>query len=148
MSVKDNEIAARRFLVDIWSKDEIGVVDELVSSDFAFILSFMATQGADAFKELVRRNRAAFRNLTYTVEDVVAGEDKAAAYWKMSGTHVGVWKNIPPTNKQVGIEGMTFFKFSNGKIIEAKVQNDVLGLMQQLDAISIKTTAAAGAKNN
>jgi steroid delta-isomerase-like uncharacterized protein len=146
MSVKDNEVAARRFLVDVWSKGNMGAVDELVSPDFAFILSFMATHGTDAFKELVRRNRAAFRDLTYTVEDIVAGEDKAAAYWKMNSTHVGVWRNIAPTNKQVAIEGMTFFKFSDGQIVEAKVQNDVLGLMQQLDAVSIKATAAA--KNN
>jgi steroid delta-isomerase-like uncharacterized protein len=143
MSVKDNEVAAHRFLVDVWSKDDLGAVDELISHNFSFVLSFMATHGSDDFKELVRRNRAAFADLTYTVEDVVAGEDKAAAYWKMNGIHVGVWNNIAPTNKQVSIGGMTLFKFSKGKIVEAKVQNDVLGLMQQLDAVSIKKTRVA-----
>lgn len=142
MSIKDNEIAAYRFLTDIWSKDDPGAVDELVSPDFSFILSFVAIHGVNNFKELVRLNRAAFHDLTYTVEDVVAGENKAAAYWKMNGTHVGVWNDITPTNKEVSIEGMTFYKFSNGKIVEAKVQNDVLGLMKQLDAVSIKTAAA------
>ncbi|MFA9202273.1 MAG: ester cyclase, partial [Candidatus Nanopelagicaceae bacterium] len=45
--------------------------------------------------------------------------------------------DVEPSGKQVSIEGMTFFKFSNGIIVEAKVQNDVFGLMQQIDGIVI-----------
>ncbi|BAZ47622.1 hypothetical protein NIES4103_02240 [Nostoc sp. NIES-4103] len=134
--IENNRAAARRFLEDIWSQGDLTAVEEILSPDFAFILSFMTTQGTDAFKNLVVRNREAFRNLTYIVEDVVAGEDEAAAYWRMESTHVGTWRNIEPTGKQVSIHGLTYYKFSNGKIVEAKVQNDVLGLMQQLDAVS------------
>ncbi len=142
--ITNNKEIARRFLEDVWSKGDLEAVDEILSPNFAFILSFMTTKGTEAFKNLVVRNREAFRNLTYIVEDVVAGEDKAAVYWRMESTHVGTWRNIEPTGKQVSIQGMTFYKFSDGKIVEAKVQNDVLGLMQQLDAVSM----TAGLKSN
>lgn len=147
MSVEENKVAARSFLEDIWSKGDNAAIDKLLSPNFAFILSFMRTDGREAFKNLVQANRTAFRDLTYTMEDVVADENKAAAYWTMTGTHVGTWNNIEPTGKDVSIQGMTFYKFADGKIVEAKVQNDVIGLMRQLDAVSIKTTAVTVTNN-
>jgi steroid delta-isomerase-like uncharacterized protein len=141
MSVESNRDAARRFLEDVWSKGDMKAVDEILSPDFAFILSFMRTQGRDEFKAVVERNRNAFRGLTYTMLDVVADEEKAATYWRMNSTHVGTWRNIPPTNKDVSIEGITFYKFSDGKISEVKVQNDVFGLMKQLGAVPAEVGA-------
>ena len=137
MSVEENKMAAWSFLEDIWSKGDNAAIDKLLSPNFAFILSFMRTDGREAFKNLLQANRTAFRNLTYIMEDVVADENKAAAYWTMTGTHMSTWNNVDPTGKDVSIQGMTFYKFADGKIIEAKVQNDVIGLMQQLDAISM-----------
>jgi steroid delta-isomerase-like uncharacterized protein len=134
MSVKANRSAARRFLEDIWSKGDMQAVDELLTPDFAFVLSFMRTDGTDEFKNLVHANRTAFENLTYstTEEDIVAEEGKAAAYWTMSAKHVGTWAGIEATGKEVSIEGMSFLRFRGDKISEARVQNDVRGLRRQL----------------
>ena len=137
MSVDANRTAVHRFLEDIWSKGDMQAIDELLTPDFAFVLSFMQTNGPEEFKSLVRANRTAFENLTYrtTDDDVVTEEDKAAAYWTMSAKHVGAWAGIDATNKDVSIQGMTFFRFRDGQIAEARVQNDVLGLRRQLGAV-------------
>lgn len=57
--------------------------------------------------------------------------------------HVGTWRNIEPTGKDVSIQGLTFFRFDGGKITEAKVQNDVFGLIRQLDAVVMKQSGAS-----
>ena len=135
MGANENRIAVRRFLDDIWSKGDMDAVDELLDPNFAFILAFMRTDGVEAFKNLVHANRTAFENLTYVAApgDVVAEDDKAAAYWTMSAKHVGTWAGIEATNVDVSIEGMTFFRIgADGKIIDARVQNDVRGLRRQL----------------
>ncbi len=136
MSKDSNEVAAHRFLEDIWSTGDLKAVDELMTPDFAFILPFMQTHGIEEFKNLVVANRKAFENLTYRTsdEDIVAEDDKAAVYWTMSGKHVGSWSGIDATNKEVSIQGMSFIRFSNGRIAEVRVQNDVLGLRRQLGA--------------
>lgn len=111
-------------------------IDDILSSDFAFILTFMRTDGLAQFRDLLQKNRTAFENLTYITndEDVVAEDGKAAAYWTMTGKHVGEWSGIKATNRDVSIEGITFFKLRDGKIYEAKVHNNVLGLRRQLGA--------------
>jgi steroid delta-isomerase-like uncharacterized protein len=137
MSVDTNRAAVHGFMEKIWSAGDMQAVDDLLAPDFAFILAFMRTDGLDEFKNLVRANRTAFENLTYRTDDdnIVAEEDKAAAYWWMSAKHVGTWSGIEATQKDVGIQGMTFFRFRDGKIFEARVQNDVFGLRRQLGAI-------------
>lgn len=140
MSVETNKIAARRFLEDIWSQGDMAAVDELLTQNFSFVLSFMEIEGSENFKQLVNANRTAFRNLTYTVENIVADREKAAAYWTMSGTHVSTWNNVEATGKDVSIQGMTFYEFDGDKIATTRVQNDVMGLMQQLDAVSLKAS--------
>ena len=137
MGANENRIAVRRFLDDIWSKGDMAAIDELLDPDFAFILAFMRTDGIEGFKNLVHANRTAFENLTYVAApgDVVAEDDKAAAYWTMSAKHVGTWAGIEATNVDVSIEGMTFFRIgADGKITDARVQNDVRGLRRQLGA--------------
>ena len=137
MGANENRIAVRRFLDDIWTKGDMDAIDELLDPNFAFILAFMRTDGVEAFKNLVNANRTAFENLTYVAApgDVVAEDDKAAAYWTMSAKHVGTWAGIEATNINVSIEGMTFFRIgADGKITDARVQNDVRGLRSQLGA--------------
>ncbi|MCB0130940.1 MAG: ester cyclase [Caldilineaceae bacterium] len=137
MGATENRVAARRFFDDVWSKGDMSAIDELLDPNFAFILAFMRTDGLEAFKNLVRANRTAFENLTYVAApgDVVAEDDKAAGYWTMSAKHVGPWAGIEATGISVSIEGMTFFRFGpDGKIVDARVQNDVRGLRRQLGA--------------
>ena len=137
MSVEDNRDAARRYLEDIWSKGDMAAVDDLCAPNFVFVLPVppFKLEGPDTLKKLVNVNRTAFHGLTYAVEDIVTEGDRAVAYWTMSGVHEETWNNIEPTGKHVSIQGMTYFLFSGGQIVEARVQNDALGLLRQLGAV-------------
>jgi steroid delta-isomerase-like uncharacterized protein len=138
MGKRENEDAIRRWCGDIWSKGDMDAIDELLDPKFQFILSFAGTETIDAFKRMVTTNRLAFENLTYVPNDIIADDMKGACWWTMTSKHVGTWRNVPGSYKNVSIEGLTFFWFSErGKFVKAHVENDVLGLMKQINGIKM-----------
>jgi len=138
MGKKENEDAIRRFMTEIWSKGDMDTIDELIDPKFAFILAFTRTDTIEGFKGMVNRNRAVFEGLTYVSNDIVADDTKAASWWTMSSKHIGTWRNVPASNKDVSIDGVTFFWFSpEGKLVKAVVENDVMGLMRQINGIKL-----------
>ena len=138
MGKQHNEEAMRRFMSEIWSKGDMETLDELIDPNFAFILAFTRTDDIEGFRQMVIRNRIAFEGLTYVPNDVVADDEKGACWWTMSSKHVGAWRNVPGSNKDVSIQGVTFFWFTpEGKFKQAIVQNDVMGLMRQINGIKM-----------
>jgi steroid delta-isomerase-like uncharacterized protein len=138
MGKEHNEQAMRRFMSEIWSKGDMETLDELIDPHFAFILAFTRTDDIEGFRRMVNYNRMVFEGLTYVPNDVVADDDKGACWWTMSSKHVGTWRNVPGSNKDVSIQGVTFFWFTpEGKFKQAIVQNDVMGLMRQINGIKM-----------
>jgi steroid delta-isomerase-like uncharacterized protein len=131
----NNRRLVRRFMEDIWSRGDPQAINECLTDDFTFELSFTTVRGIPDFTAMVERNRLAFRNLTYRVDDTVAEETKAAVFWTMTSTHVGTWREVEGTNRDVSIRGMTVFYIREGRIYEAYVENDVLGLMTQIGGV-------------
>ena len=137
MVVDQNRGLVRRFLEEIWSRGDQQAIRDCLTDDFTFVLSFTTVRGIPAFREMVERNRGAFRDLTYHVDDTVVEETRAAAFWTMTSTHVGTWREVEGTNRDVSIRGMTFFYIRDGRIYEAYVENDVLGLMTQIGGVTM-----------
>jgi hypothetical protein len=136
--IEKNSASVRQFLEVIWSGGDLKLAEEIVAPDLQFILAFAHLDGRDAFLALVEKNRGIFENLKYVVAegDIIAEEMKAAAFWQMSAKHIGTWRNVPASDKNVGISGMSFFRFNEeGKINEVRVQNDVMSLMNQIGGI-------------
>lgn len=77
----------------------------------------------------------AFPDLSFTVEDMIASEDKVAARWTARGTHKGTYMGIAPTGKSFKMSGIGIARFAQGKAIEGWGVQDTLGLMQQLGII-------------
>ena len=74
----------------------------------------------------------AFPDLHFTVEDMVAEEDKVLANWLLRGTHLAEYQGRPSTGKAVSVTGMSLFRLEGGKIQEITVNMDRLGMWQQL----------------
>jgi predicted ester cyclase len=49
-----------------------------------------------------------------------------AARWRWEGTHRGPFDGIPPTGRRVPVEGMDFYRTSEGRVV------DEAGSMAQL----------------
>lgn len=135
---EEAKVAVQRWFNDIWNRSDEQAVDELLAPDFVLDLSFNRVPGREAFKHLLQANHAAFEGLTYSADDddIVAENDKAAAFWTMDiGKHRGAWQGIPPSGNGAVIHGMSLFLFSHGQISEIRVISDVYSLMRQIGGI-------------
>ena len=79
--------------------------------------------------------RAAFPDIHYTVDDVVAEGDQVAVRWHWTGTHRGAFRGFPPTDKAVTNTGAGIFRLSGGKIVTAVLETDRLGFLEQIGAV-------------
>jgi steroid delta-isomerase-like uncharacterized protein len=136
-SLEQNKTLARRFLRDIWSEGKMEVADEILAPDFVMNLGVKPyhLDGPEGLKQLATRNRAAFQGLNYDIIDLVAEVDRVVAYWQMTAKHVGKWGDSEPSNKDVAIKGLSYFRARDGKLIECEVQNEALSLLRQVGTV-------------
>ena len=74
----------------------------------------------------------AMPDLKVTIERTVAQKDLVAVHWKVVGTNTVAAGGMPGKGARVGIEGMSFFRFAAGRIVEEWTVVDVAELRKQL----------------
>jgi steroid delta-isomerase-like uncharacterized protein len=124
-------------------------MDQLVSStNYSFHFSGMPPMDWNGHKQFIVAVTNAFPDVHHDIVDMVAeGEDKVAVRFDATGTHKGEFQSIPPTSKKVSFGGMNFFTIINGKITEIWGSEDVMGLMQQIGAISAPHGSSSAARS-
>ena len=75
--------------------------------------------------------------MSMVVEDTMGAGDKVAVRWRMRGTHTADLFGIPPTGVPVNIGGISWLRFSEGRVVEDWVSEDSLGLMRQLGVVKL-----------
>ena len=132
----ENRAIVRRLYEEVWNKRRVELVDELMSPSHAMHSNHVPDSciGPEAYKREMARFVTGFPDLRFSVEDMVAENEKVAVAWTISGTHKGEFRGISPTGKKVSIEGITINHIANGKIMDSYISLDYLGLMQQLGA--------------
>ncbi|MBI1928995.1 ester cyclase [Candidatus Poribacteria bacterium] len=134
---EENKAIARRFFEEGLNRENLAVVDEILAVNF---VSHAPTepghsaesQGPERLKEEFARNRVAFPDMQFTIEDQIAEGDKVVTRWTFRGTHKGDLMGIAPTGKRVSMTGINIQRIAGGKIEEEWVIWDSMGMMQQL----------------
>jgi steroid delta-isomerase-like uncharacterized protein len=107
------------------------VIDRQVAPDFVDH-SQPGQAGPDGVKAQVRTLRAAFPDLTVTIEDLVAEGDLVAVRGTWRGTHQGEFRGVPPIGRRIELSGMAFWRIAGGQIRESWSLIDLPNLMRQL----------------
>lgn len=136
-----NKEIVRRALEDSWQ--DPSVFDELISSDYvghdpALPEPIRGPQGA---KDNFKQYSDAFEGAQITVLDQIAEGDAVATRWEGRGRHTGELMGVPPTGKEVIVEGLNITRLRDGKIIEEWSNWDTLGMLQQVGAIPSASAA-------
>jgi steroid delta-isomerase-like uncharacterized protein len=136
MSSEQNKNIVRRAFEEPW-KGNLEVVDELYASNYVGHDPSMPEplRGPEGVKNFISTYRAAFPDARITVEQQLAEGDLVATRWTGRGTHEGELMGITPTGKQVTVSGLTITRLEGDKIVEAFLNWDTFGMMQQLDAV-------------
>jgi len=136
---EENKAMMRRWFEEVWNQGREDAVAEMFASDgVAYGLSGsgdVPVRGPAGFKAHYRRVRAAFPDITITVEDTVADGDKIAARCVVRGTHTGEGLGVAATNKPVEITGLLISRVKGGKTVECWNNFDLLSLYRQIGAL-------------
>lgn len=96
----------------------------------------------DGVSQWLAMMHGAFSDLEMSAEDVVGRQGTAACRIRMTGKHTGDFMGIPPTGREVSVEGIDLVKLAaDGRCREHWGFTDQAGLMAQL-GVSIPAQAA------
>jgi steroid delta-isomerase-like uncharacterized protein len=89
--------------------------------------------GAEAIATSLGQLAAAFPDLRYTVDEVIADDDRVLVRWSGKGNHTGVkFLGVETSGKPVEWNGMNAFRFQCGRIIESWSETNGLSALRQL----------------
>lgn len=134
MSQQQNIAATERF-GEAANNAQLGPFREIIAPNFVDHDPAPGQEpGPDGLIQFHEKLRAAFPDLSVTVEQMVADDDNVAIAYTIAGTHEGKFMGIPPTGRPVKARGMQVSRFQNGQIVERWESSDELGILQQIGA--------------
>ncbi len=132
MSTEQNKAIVRRYQ-DAHNNNQLDLLDDIVATDIISHALFPGTPpGLEGAKMLHKALAAAFPDMGYWIEDLVAEGDKVMARFTSTGTFKGELMGIPPNGKAFNVTGISLFRLADGKIVEHWANQDDLGFYQQL----------------
>ena len=129
-----NKALVRRMIEEGWNKHNLALLDELYA-DCVYYNPATGEVKGEALKQFLASMLAAFPDIRFTIEDLVAEGDKVVTRWSCTGTHRGEFMGLAPTGKQLTPSALDIFRIVEGKVVEERVEFDTLRFFQQLGAI-------------
>jgi steroid delta-isomerase-like uncharacterized protein len=133
---EENKAIARKFL-RMFELGDASMADAIVAPDYYNHDAPDPSIGLAGTKESVNAFKGAMANAQANIDFQVAEGDKVISRYTWSGTHQGEFQGVPATGKRVSWTATATFRIANGKIREAWLNWDQLGLMQQLGAVPL-----------
>ena len=97
--------------------------------------------GLPGFVQGLMIKYAAFPDWVDVNQEIIADGDLVATRWTGRGTQTNMFMGLPPSGTKVELNGMRWYRFANGKVVETWV---VFGLLQQMKATSAQNSADEG----
>jgi predicted ester cyclase len=131
MNTDDNKALIRRWL-RMGEQGFAGDFNEYFTPDYRGRLSGQQPQSLDDLMRLERGFAAAFSNISYNVEDLLAVGNKVVLRVTTRATHTGEFHGVEPTDRQVTLSAIVIYRILGGRIAESWGELDLMGLFRQL----------------
>ena len=131
----------RRWVESSWNKGNLDLADEMYAD--AYVGHGIDVRGPQGLKQFIAMFRAAFPDLDFSIQDMLAEGPQVAWRFTLRGTQQGEFQGIPPTGKPVEMTGIVISRFDGGMWVEDWVEADRVGMMQQLGVFSSPEQASA-----
>ena len=136
--VEQRKVDMKRVMEDVVQKDNVDALAEILATNVVLhTVGGPDIEGLEAYKQVSRDLSSAFPDLQFTIDEILVEGDKTASRYTLQGTHTGESPAVPvpPTGKRVTWGGCAMAHWDGGKIVEAWMYADNLGMMQQLGVI-------------
>jgi predicted ester cyclase len=131
----DIKQVSRNILEDVFARGNIGYLDQVCDPSCKTHDPLTGDRDVAGLKRDVQTYRDAFPDLSGTILGVCAEGDVVCMHWRMTGTHQKRFLGIEPTGKKLSVEGISFDRFSGGKLVESFSQWDTLKFLQGLGVV-------------
>jgi steroid delta-isomerase-like uncharacterized protein len=131
-----NQTIIQTLFEECFNRGKLELLEQLVSPDY--VPDYVGARGArgrEGFQFIVAL-RAAFPDIHYSVDDILAANDRVAIRWHWTGTHQGEFRGIRASQRSVSTTGSGIFRLRDRKIIGASLETDRLGFLQQLGVVA------------
>lgn len=129
----DTKKLAKKWFTEVWNKKNVSTIELMMAPDAVGFTEGGKLVGPAQFRSLVFEPFvAALPDLKVTIAGIIADKNEAVIRWTASGTHNGALMDIAPTGRPVKFSGMTWLKFSRGKIIAGSDSYNLHGLIAYL----------------
>ncbi len=111
------------------------LAEELIAdnAEFQSLTSPEILYGGKGYLSVVDFMRKSFSDIHWEIEDIISGDKKVAVSWICSGTHDGIFMEMPPSGKKFSFRCMNFYYFNDdGKIIKDVAAQGMAGLFEAL----------------
>jgi len=138
-AAEDNRIAARRWIEAFNARDDDREA-EARTADYVAHAPASIEPGpldSDAWIQFLSVFLEGFPDLHLEVQGAAADEQMVAQRILFTGTHTGVFRGLPPTNRQVTFSGLEINRMVDGKVAEHWFQLDQVTLFQQLGLLVV-----------
>jgi predicted ester cyclase len=129
-SVEENKALVRR-IYGLCNPGEIASTYQFYAPGCIFH-SLNGDSSVEQVREFDSKVMAAFPDISYTLEDMIAEGDKVAWRTRFTATHQGEFLGVAPTGKKIEMSYLAMVKIVDGKGVEYWTSVDVSRLMRQL----------------
>lgn len=136
MVLDTRKAVARRFFEDAFGGGQLDLLDQILSPGYVdHDAPPGLPPGPAGIRIIMSTFRSAFPDLRFDIEDQVSEGDRVVTRYTFRGTHLGEMMGIPATGKTVEMPGISIYRLEDGRMAEAWVQYDMLGMLRQLGVI-------------
>ena len=121
MTIESNKAVVQRYIEEVINQGNLAVIDKLFSPEMRESVRGFATIAIESFPDRYEE-----------VRDIVAEGESVMVRWIFHGTHLGLFYGIPPTGKQIEINGFGIYYFENGMIVADAMCMDWIDAVEQL----------------
>lgn len=119
---EEHKRLVRRLVEEGVNARNTAVLDEVADGAFA-----------EVAREWVSPFRSAFPDFSMEIVDLVAEGDTVVGHFRCSGTHLGEWLGVSPTNRRFeDVDEIYIFRVENGRLVAAQGVEDNLSRLGQL----------------
>ena len=135
MSSANKEII-RAFIEEVLNQGRLERANDLVKEDFVELDPLPGQQpGREGLKAILWQFHQAFPDMHWSIEEMVAEDDKVVTRFVWTGTHRDTFLGIPATGNSVEVKGVVIDHLENGQMAESRILMDTMGLMVQLGVV-------------
>ena len=134
--IERNKAVIRRFVEEVQNQKDFEAFDELNDPEFVNLSSPPGVPSdREGGKMYLKGFLNAFPDSRFTIDDMIAEEDRVVTKKTLVGTHTGASVRFPATGKRVTLQYVDIMRVRNGRIVEHWLSMDQLSFLQQLGVI-------------